>query len=323
MNTDPAAWLLFVSTLPASNPTARMRVWRGMKALGCAALRDGNHLLPYSSERWYQLRRYADETRHEGGSAWVLKVAGDSGKDDAQFRALFDRSAQYAELQAEIGAARQAIAAMPAPELGKTLRRFRRALDDLRAIDFFPSDAAHSCNRSWMDFVQLAEAALSPGEPGGSEARIEARSLDDFAGRTWATRKRLWVDRVASAWLIRRFIDPAARFAWIDTPAQCPPGAAGFDFDGAMFTHVGELVTFEVLLRSFGLESHPGLGRIGAMVHALDVGGGMVPESVGFESMMHGARRRGVGDDQLLQEVSGVLDSLYAYFSSDGKEEGA
>ncbi len=124
---------------------------------------------------------------------------------------------------------------------------------------------------------------------------------------------------MASAWLIRRFIDPDAHFLWLETPSDCPSDALGFDFDGAAFTHIANRVTFEVLLASFGLDLDRGLQRLGMMVHALDVGGAFVPEAHGFESMMAGARQRAIDDDQLLAEISMALDSLYAHFSNDSK----
>src|SRR5574337_918282 len=98
--------------------------------------------------------------------------------------------------------------------------------------------------------------------------------------RLWATRARPWVDRLASAWLIRRFIDPEARFLWLTRPEDCPPEALGFDFDGAAFTHVGARVSFETLLASFGLEAGA-LQRLGLLVHFLDVGGIQPPEAAG------------------------------------------
>jgi hypothetical protein len=123
------------------------------------------------------------------------------------------------------------------------------------------------------------------------------------------------VDRVASAWLIRRFIDPQARFLWLAQPSDCPSEALGFDFDGAAFTHVGERVTFETLLASFSLEDDAALMRLAALVHQLDVGGDSVAEAAGFEAVMAGARERLDDDDALLAEIGTVLDSLYAHFA--------
>jgi len=140
-----------------------------------------------------------------------------------------------------------------------------------------------------------------------------------YQGRTWATRRRLWVDRVASAWLIRRFIDRDARFRWLERPSDCPKSALGFDFDGATFTHVGDRVTFETLMASFGLEEDPALLRLASIVHALDVGGEPAPEAKGFEAVMAGARERLTDDDALLAEMSTVLDSLYAHFRREAQ----
>jgi hypothetical protein len=170
-----------------------------------------------------------------------------------------------------------------------------------------------------MEFVNTAESILSSGEPQSIEATIPRLVTAEYQEQVWATRQRLWVDRVASAWLIRRFIDPAARFLWLESPEDCPPHALGFDFDGARFTHVGDRVTFEVLLTSFGLDNDRGLQRLGALVHTLDVGNGFVPEAAGFEAMLAGVRQRATDDDQLLNEMSPVLEAMYTHFSTDSK----
>jgi hypothetical protein len=122
---------------------------------------------------------------------------------------------------------------------------------------------------------------------------------------------------VASAWLIRRFIDQDARFLWLASPADCPPDALGFDFDGASFTHVGDRVTFEVLLASFGLEDERGLSKLAQLIHVLDVGGGRAPETIGFEAILSGARSRFPDDDEFLREMGSVLDSLHTHYSKE------
>ncbi|WP_408419275.1 chromate resistance protein ChrB domain-containing protein [Paraburkholderia fungorum] len=132
----------------------------------------------------------------------------------------------------------------------------------------------------------------------------------------WATRRRLRVDRVASAWLIRRFVDRDARFEWLASPDDFPPDAVGFDFDGATFTHINDRVTFEVLAASFGISEEPGMTGLANMVHSLDVGGIVVPEAAGFEAVMTGATQRGPSDDELLNGMSQMLDSLLAHFAS-------
>lgn len=203
---------------------------------------------------------------------------------------------------------------MGLPELARLQRKLQREFDALRAIDFFPDDASLDAEAAWLDFNQRIQRLLSPDEPQEADGDVPRLDIAAYQGRTWATRKRLWVDRVASAWLIRRFIDREAHFQWLAKPSDCPKRALGFDFDGASFTHVGDRVTFETLLASFGLEDDPALMRLGAMVHTLDVGGEPVPEAGGFEAVLSGARERLADDDALLAEMSTVLDSLYAHF---------
>jgi hypothetical protein len=125
---------------------------------------------------------------------------------------------------------------------------------------------------------------------------------------------------MASAWLIRRFIDPRANFLCLETPADCPPDALGFDFDHATFTHVAptshasELVSFEVLAASFGLDADPAIARIGAIIHFLDVGGAPLPEASGIEAVLAGLRAGASDDDARLTAAGRVLDGLYTNY---------
>lgn len=317
MDTANTHWLLLIVSLPTNSATARMRIWRALKAMGCAALRDGVYLLPLDAPHVQQLRDLSEQTVREGGSASLLTVLAQSEAEDLAYRALFDRQADYAEFIAALGAARPALSLATPQEINRLLRKMRKEYASLRAIDYFPGKASVQAESDWMDFVNAAETLLSPGEPQAIEMDIPRRALADYRARVWATRRRLWVDRVASAWLIQRFIDPDARFIWLESPTDCPADALGFDFDGAAFSHVGMRVTFEVLLASFGLDQDRGLARLGAMVHALDVGGAFVPEASGFEAMLGGARQRAPDDDHLLADIGAVLDSLYAHFSND------
>lgn len=313
------SWALLVVTLPTSGATTRMRIWRAIKAIGCAALRDGAYLVPAGVEQVAQLRELADEARQEGGQAWLLQVRAADPEEETAFQALFDRSADYAELQAALSDARKSLSAQGSAELNRLLRRHGRAYEAIRMIDFFPNEASSRAEAQWKDFSRAVESIQSPGEPQALTRSIARRDPAQYQGRLWATRRRLWVDRVASAWLIQRFIDPHARFLWLETPAECPDEALGFDFDGATFTHVGDRVSFEVLMSSFGLESDRGLGRLGTMIRALDTGGITVPEASGFEAMLSGARARLADDDALLAEIGAVLDSLYAHFCASKK----
>lgn len=319
MSQNSDTWLAFVVSLPSAAATVRMRIWRAVKSLGCVPLRDGVYLLPAQVEQAAQLQTLADDTVHDGGTAWMLRVHAQDMAEQAAYRALFDRTEEYAPWLDELAQSRQLLPRLAAAELQRLHRRHARTYEAIRKIDFFPGEASIRADAQWRDFTNAVESIQSPGEPQASAGRIARRDRMQYQGRLWATRRHLWVDRVASAWLIQRFIDPSARFMWLDSPSECPLDALGFDFDGATFSHMGDLVTFEVLLTSFGLDSDRGLLRLGAMVHALDVGGTTTPEAGGFESILSGARKRWPDDNALLADVSGVLDSLHAHFSSNRK----
>jgi hypothetical protein len=317
MDDTVSQWQSLIVSLPSNSTTLRMRLWRAMKALGCASLRDGVYLLPYSPSLEAQFRSLADEVARENGTAWLLAVHARSEDEEGVYRSQFDRRAEYEEWRGGLAEAGRALAGMRPQDIQRTLRKLRRDHEALRAIDYFPNGASAQAEAAWTEFARAAELRLSPGEPHARDEAVERRDASAYRGRVWATRRRPWVDRAASAWLIRRFIDPEPRFLWLVAPGDCPPHAVGFDFDGAEFTHVGPRVTFEVLAAAFGLDRDPGLLRLGAMVRALDVGEGFVPEAGGFEAVLAGARHRLADDDALLAEIGAVLDSLHAYFSTD------
>lgn len=303
-NPNPNDWLILVSTLPARNTAARMRLWRAIKNLGCATLRDGVYLLPLNARTDDALRALASEVRTAGGSAEVLRIVADGAQQTA-FLALFDRSADYGRLLAGIRAALN----NPDPKAAHTLQREFNAI---AATDHFPGDARRQVE------VALAElTAIASGEPRPGHGAISRLASADFQGRTWATRQNLWVDRMASAWLIRRFIDKKAKFLWLDNPKKCPKSALGFDFDSATFTHVDNKVSFEVLAISFGLDSNPALARIAAIVHYLDVGGAPVAEAAGIEAVLAGLRTAAPNDDKRLAEAARVFDSLYNNYTQE------
>jgi hypothetical protein len=213
----------------------------------------------------------------------------------------------------DVATVRDDLSANSAADAVKQARKFRKAFTALSAIDFFPGEAQRQADMALQELEQKATWALSPDEPHPVEEVIARLERRQYNGRTWATRRRPWVDRLASAWLIRRFIDPMAELLWLPAPADCPIDALGFDFDGATFTHVGARVTFEVLLASFGLET-PALLRLGALVHFLDVGGVQPPEAIGIESALAGLRDTVHDDDQLLSLAGNLFDGLLATF---------
>ena len=312
MSVDNITWILIVLTLPTQNATARMRIWRGLKSLGCAALRDGAWLLPETAATRQALEALADETRTAGGTAWVLRLDAEDNQS-AAFSGMFDRSAEYAELLADL--AHVDPLAENVTTANKTLKALRRRYETLVEQDYFPGAGKLEAEARLLTLEATLASRLSPNEPHFQDGQPERLLLADFQKQIWATRRDLWVDRLASAWLIRRFIDRRARFVWLERVEDCPADALGFDFDGARFTHVGHRVTFESLLASFGLEDDAALMRMGSIVHALDVGG-EAPEAAGFEVLLKGLKARIKDDDALLKQGGQMLDDLYAVFTT-------
>ncbi len=307
-------WLLLILSLPTENTSARMRAWRALKSAGAAALRDGVYLLPEGDAQHAVFREVATDIEVSGGQAYLLA----SDPHDYPFVELFDRTEDYRHLADDIENALTTLDGHSAQDLARLARKPRKAFAALAAIDFFPGEAQHQVQAQLEELEHRIQARLSPGEPTPRAAEITPLDASAYQGRLWATRKRPWVDRLASAWLIRRFIDRKARFLWLAGPADCPPEALGFDFDGAAFTHTGEgqktLVSFETLQASFGLESDVALNQVARVVHCLDVGGLPAPEAPGLEILLAGMRASLSNDDALLDSACQAFDFLYTHY---------
>ncbi len=317
-----SGWLLLVTNLPGRKQALRMRVWRALKAAGAGMLRDGVYLLPTSDPARRLLDEMAAEIQDGGGFAPVLPLACERTQQ-AAFEALFDRSAEYAALLQRVATFRRSLRKSTEPEGRRDLAALKRDGSSLAAIDFFPGAAQEELEKSLAAAEQEFTAKFSPDEPHAAQQEITRRNPRDYQGRLWGTRQRPWVDRVCSAWLIKRFIDSKATFVWLARPSDLPRGAVGFDFDGAEFTHVGDLVTFEVLQVSFGLDTDEALQRIGVLVHGLDVAGLTAPEAPGFTAILSGARSKTADDDALMKVMLPVLDFLYAGYGSEQAQNDA
>jgi len=305
-----------VLSLPTRDSTLRMRVWRALKESGCAVLRDGVYLLPTANGDGAALERLEKEIRTYGGFALRLQAVPKATSEQARLQALFDRTSQYADLIEAIGTTKASLPRL-GPKRGRTAtRRLEQAVQKLTRIDFFPGQAKEQAAAAVADLKARYAELHSPTEPRASMRGLRRANLADYQKRVWATRKTPWVDRLASAWLIKRFIDRDARFAWLERPSALPKKAVGFDFDGAEFTHVKNRVTFEVLLAAFSLQDDAALQSIAKAVHFLDVGGIPVADARAVETMLKGAREKAKSDDALLAEAMRTLDLLYSGYNS-------
>ena len=309
----PAAsgrWLVTVTQLPTGDPASRMRMLRTLESLGAAVMREGVYVLPDTPDNRRALERLAQYVAQNAGNASVLRVEAASEAQHAHFRRLFDRSARYEELTKNVISLRGGFGVVDASAISRVLHKQRRDLEAIAALDFFPTDARDRAEKTLADAEAAVRELLFP-----AQRAVAEQAAEPMQRRTWATRRPLWADRLACAWLVRRFIDSEAKLLWLDKGAACPDDAIGFGYEGARFTNSESRVTFENMLTQFGMASHAALGRIGSIVHFLEVRGTPVPEAAGVQTLLQGAVRRATSDDELLREAEKTFDLLYEAYS--------
>ena len=299
---------LLISSLPSQSTTARMRIWRSLKSNGAVTLRDGVYLLPEAHSEKFE--SVVHDHLNEHGHAYIFQTKAPENLDLAQ---LFDRTGEYEELRTEISQIQNMLEENKKKEYLKQIRKLRKNLNSLIEIDFFPN--THQ-SKTLNELTRLEHAIARLGEydePNNFEQQLKVLFKQDFQNKIWATRKRPWVDRLASTWIIQKFVDLQAKFMWLEHPNDCPKDALGFDFDHAQFTHINHLVTFEVLMHSFELQN-PALNKIAEIVHFLDVGGNEPAEALSIEKILQGLRSTITNDDQLLHLSNHIFDGLYSDF---------
>lgn len=307
---DPAGWLLCVTSLGTEDASSRMRVLRTLESLGTAVIREGVYLLPDTAMNRQALESLCEYVSRGVGSADIFRTSARSAAQQETLRNYFDRTARYEELIKTIESLRIGYGRTDPSAISRVLHKQRRELEAIAALDFFPSPA---CKRA-REVLAEAEAAvrelLFPAQAGGAR-----KPTEPLHRRTWATRKPLWADRLACAWLIRRFVDPEASLVWLEKGQALPKDALGFAFEGATFANSAERVTYEEMLKQLELEGNIALTRIGGIVHFLEIRGTPVPEAAGVQTLLQGAVRRSESENELLGEAEKTFDLLYeAYY---------
>jgi len=321
---EPSPWLLLIHRLPADAPYLRVKVWRRMQGVGAIPVQNAVYALPNDDACREHFEWVVREVVRHGGEASVCEARLVKGFGDADLRAAFVAArerdyraiAEEAEKLLDLPKRRARAKALEPPDLAAAVQRLRRRKSEVEAIDYFAAPAGSSLERLLTRLERR-----SGGVPRTAEKAVPAWSRDAVQGRTWVTRKGIYVDRIASAWLIREFIDATARFKFVAAKGYRPEaGELRFDMYEAEFTHDGELCTFEVLVRDFGLTA-PGLRAIAEIVHAIDLKEEPSrPETVGIAHALEGIARRHKDDETRLQEGALLFASLYAYFR---REEGS
>jgi hypothetical protein len=320
-------WLLFVHQLPSHPSNLRVRTWRRLQQLGAIPVKQAVYVLPDTPAAREDFEWLKAEVKGAGGDASVFAADSvDAWSDDALVEE-FRRSRQdlYAELARDVekalqraGGARRPRGAR-APAVRRLLDIFRERLAAIEGIDFFGSAGR---DRVIVLLGQLEDRTADPGAS-RTAASPASREAASYQGRLWMTRPRPGVDRMASAWLIRRFIDPRARFGLAADRQDVPDDAVPFDMFGVEFSHQGDGCTFETLCTVFGIRD-PAISRIAAIVHDLDLKDARfgAPDAATVAAMIEGLQLAYADDQALLAQGMTLFESLYRSFEQSGRAAG-
>jgi hypothetical protein len=311
---EPVAWLVLILKLPPHPSSLRVRTWRRLRALGAVALKSSVYLLPASAEHYEQFQWLAQEAQRAGGEATLLQVDRVENLAPDELARLF-QTARERDYQAVTEAYRRLLRGLEsrtrraagAERAAEEAVRLARELQRVTAIDFFAAPSRAEAERLRDALAQ--RLAPRPAQAGGMERGGPA--LTGLRRRRWVTRPRPHIDRIASAWLIRRFVDPEAEFLFAP-PEKFPPDAIPFDAVGAELGHQGEDCTFETLLRRAGLDD-PRLGVLAEIVHEADLHDGKFAraEAPGIDLAVRGLLAALPDDQGVLTHGLTLFDGLY------------
>jgi hypothetical protein len=315
-SSESAGWVLLIHQIPPKPDYLRVKIGRRLQRVGAIAVKNSVYLLPDGDQSVEDFQWIRREIVDGGGDASVCRAAFIDGLTDDQLRDAFRaaRDADYEEI------ARAARALQPAPRTrGRDavpgrgedeVSRLRKRFAAVAAIDFFEATGRAVANKA----LNAVEMKASP--PNVRQAPASSRmDRGKYRARTWVTRKGVFVDRIASAWLIRRFIDQDARFRFVDPETYRPmPGELRFDMFEGEFTHEGDHCTFETLLSRFGLENDPALMAIAEVVHDIDLKDAKYerPDTPGIETLLTGIARNTSNDEERIEHGGALFSALYA-----------
>jgi hypothetical protein len=311
-STGPAGWLALLHQLPAKPPYLRVKIWRRLQAIGAIPLKNAVHILPRGDACEAVLRELLDEIVAGGGEAVLIEARLIAGLGDTDLRAQFDaaRDADYLEIA---DAARRLLETGPPSQA--EIGRLQRRLAETTRLDFF---AAHGRQTAEAAIRRLVEKRFDHPDVGRTEPGPPVDPAD-LRQRVWVTRRGVHVDRIASAWLIRRFIDPDAAFRFVDGGRHAAePGELRFDMAAAEFTHEDDRCTFETLVARCGLGRDDALVAIAEIIHDLDVKDDKFgrPETIGLGALLNGICTATDDDMERIARGGDALDQFHAHFSS-------
>jgi len=298
------SWLLLLFSLPTNRNTERVAVWRRLKKMGAVQIKTSTYLLPDEPAQYEQFQWLAQQIRDYGGDSTLVRAQEIEGLTKEKVVSLFNtaRDKEYVDLRKAlhgfISRGRKSNAEFAAAELERLTKQFR----ELRQIDFFDSPRG-------QDVAMMLRRAEGPRR----SAKLQTLDVRQYRGKTWLTRPRPEIDRVGSAWLISKFIDPQAKFVFAPT-AQSVPEAIPFDMLDAEFSHHGNCCTFETLIKRFAI-SDKSVAKIGEMIHDADLDDARFQrvEAVGIDRVLKGWAKEGLPDEEILRRGFECFDALHAF----------
>jgi hypothetical protein len=319
--TTAAPWLLLIYQLPPQPAYLRVKVWRRLQGLGAISVKNSVYVLPASEQALEDFQWLLREIDEGGGEGMICQAQLVDGLSDQEVRALFDaaRDADYDEIATELrniaaDVGREAKTSITEKSgSNNRLRRLRRHFAEVSAIDFFSATGRMTVEALLSDLE--ARLVNTPAHD-ATEGEPAAHNIKSLAGKTWVTRRSVHVDRIACAWLIRRFIDPEARFKFVSAKDyEAQPGELRFDMFQAEFTHEGDRCSFEVLLERVGLEE-PALRAIAEIVHDIDLKDAKFErdEAPGVARLIVGVATASRSDEERLERGGALFDDLYESF---------
>jgi hypothetical protein len=312
----PPEWLLLVYQLPAKPSNIRVRTWRRLLQVGAIGLKNSAYVLPNTPQAKEDFEWIKAEIAAIKGQANVFLADHLDAATQEEIASAFRTARQldfrriHREARKLLIAIKRRPAATPLHRrLERSARVLRERLNNILAIDFFHApghDEAVALLDESEALLAKTPAAMKAISKGGEKIMPEK-----FRSRTWVTRPRPGVDRMSSAWLIRRFIDPEAKFVFAEMPGDVPSGVP-FDMFGVLFSHEGNFCTFETLLRRFAIGGQA-LTRIGEIVHALDLRDERfeAPEAIAVGRLVEGLRQIHTDDHRLLEKGMEIFEALY------------
>src|SRR5262249_7118978 len=311
-------WLLLVHQLPAKPAYLRVKIWRRLQDIGAIAVKKAVHALPMNEDTQEDFEWLLREIQEGGGEAFICEARLIDGLSDEEVRTLFDRArdADYAELAKDARSLAKSLRRKAGTEraggLQAQVARLRKRLADIAAIDFFGAIRRKTAEELLTDL----EAQLDKDESVESKTEPQPNLVESLRNRIWVTREGVYADRIASAWLIRRFIDQEARFKFVSGKGYRPQeNEVRFDMFEAEFSHEGDRCTFEVLLERAGLKDSA-LRAIAEIIHDIDLKDDKFgrSEGAGIRTLIDGIRASTRDDARRIERGAEVLNDLYESF---------